>query len=185
MAEREALELVVATFATPTGGARAFATLVPGLGGGLGLGAVVIAQADGKVRFVETHDKTAGQGALHGAGLGALGGIFALMLGPVALLGMPIGAAVGGLIGKLKDSGFDDEDLKALGTDLEPGTSAIVVTVDADQVEKARRLLIEVDAKSIVVKEVDAELADILDGEVPADVSIEPDIPPPPVTTLG
>lgn len=167
------LKLLVATFPTPTGGTRAFATLVPGLAGGLGMGAVVMAEADGKVRFVETHDRTAGRGAVRGAGLGEIGGIFGLMLGPVALLGMPIGAAVGALMGKLKDSGFDDQDLKALGADLKPGTSAIVATIDPDQVEKARRLLAEVDAQSVVVKEVDAELADVLDGEVPADVAIE------------
>jgi hypothetical protein len=42
------------------------------------------------------------------------------------------------------------------------------MTVDTDDVDKAKRLLAEVDAVHVAVKEVDAELAAVLDEEAAA-----------------
>jgi uncharacterized membrane protein len=169
MSETRTLKLVVATFENETGATRALATLLPGVGvGNIGQAAVVTRGPDGKVRFVETHDRTAGQAALAGAGIGAFAGLLGILFTPVALLGLPIGAGVGALVGKLKDSGFEDEDLKALGADLEDGKSALVATVETDDIEKARRLLAEVDVANFVVKEIDVELAEVLDADAAA-----------------
>jgi uncharacterized membrane protein len=101
-------------------------------------------------------------------GIGALAGLLGILFTPAALLALPVGAGVGALVGKLRDTGFEDDDLKALGADLDAGRSAMVMTVDTDDVDKAKRLLAEVDAVHVAVKEVDAELAAVLDEEAAA-----------------
>lgn len=169
MAHTTSLKLVVATFATDAGAARALATLIPGLGpGNVGQSAIVAKGSEGKIRFVETDDTTAAQGAMQGAGIGAFAGLLGILFTPVALLGLPIGAGIGALVGKLRDTGFEDDDLKAMGADLENGRSALVATVDVEDLDKARRLLGEVDAVDVVVKEVGADLATALDDEAAA-----------------
>ena len=79
-----------------------------------------------------------------------------------------MGAGVGALVGKLRDTGFEDDDLKALGADLDAGHSALVATVEVDDIDKAKRLLDEVDVIHATVKEVDAELAAALDEQAAA-----------------
>ena len=169
MTESATLKLLVATFSNDAGAARALATLAPALGpDAIGQAAVVSRRADGKVKFSETNDTTTAEGAWRGAGIGALAGLLGILFTPVALLGLPIGAGVGALVGKLRDTGFEDDDLKALGADLDTGRSAIVMTVEMDDVDKAQRLLAEVDAVHVAVKEVDADLAAALDEEAAA-----------------
>ena len=75
---------------------------------------------------------------------------------------------MGALIGKLKDSGFEDDELKELGADLEAGKSALVATIEVDDVDKAKRLLAEVGASKTAVKEIDSDLAAVLDEEAAA-----------------
>lgn len=169
------LTLLVATFNEAESAARGLATLAPGLGAGkLGMAAVVVKLPNGKVKFVETHDKTAGQGALHGAGVGALAGLVGILFTPVALLSAPIGGAVGALVGKFRDTGFEDDELKGLGNDLQPGQSALIVSVDNDSVDKAKRLLAEVGVQRVVPVTVGADLADVLDAEA-GDLQLQPD----------
>jgi uncharacterized membrane protein len=169
MAEPTTLKLLIATFADDAGAARALATLAPALGPeAIGQAAVVSKEPDGKVRFFETNDTTTAQGAWKGAGIGALAGLLGILFTPAALLALPIGAGVGALVGKLRDTGFEDDDLRALGADLEGGKSALVATVEMDDIDKAKRLLAEVDADRVAVKEVDAELAAALDEEAEA-----------------
>lgn len=169
MSEPRSVKLIVATFADQEGAARALATIAPALGPEkLGQAAVVSKKPDGKIRFLETDDTTAAQGAWTGAGVGAFAGLLGILFTPVALLGLPIGAAVGALVGKLRDTGFEDDSLKAMGEDLDTGHSALVATVDVDSLERAERLLAEVDAVNMAVKEVDADLAAVLDDDAAA-----------------
>ena len=166
MTESTTLKLLVATFADDAGAARALATLAPALGPeAIRQAAVVAKRDDGKVRFVETDDTTTGQGAIQGAGIGAFAGLLGILFTPVALLGLPIGAGVGALVGKLRDTGFEDDDLRALGADLDAGHSALVAQIETDDLDKANRLLTEVEAVHVTVKEVDADLAAGLDRE--------------------
>lgn len=157
------IKVLIATFAEETAAARGLAVLAPGLEVGIGMAAVVVKSDEGKVRFVETHDKTAAQGAFQGAGLGAIGALVGLAFGPLALIGAPLGAGIGALIGKLRDTGFDDEELVGLGDDLAPGSSALVATIDALDVDKARRLLAEVGVVRVIVNELAGDLAKALD----------------------
>jgi hypothetical protein len=87
---------------------------------------------------------------------------------PLALLRMPIGAGVGALIGRLRDSGFGDDELRTLGADLESGQSALVATVEVDEAAAAERLFTGAGASRVVVKEIDAALASALDEEAAA-----------------
>ena len=169
MSEPKTLKLIVATFADEAGAARALATITPALGPGkLGQAAIVSKGPDGKIRFLETDDTTAAQGAWTGAGIGAFAGLLGILFTPVALLGLPIGAAVGALVGKLRDTGFEDDALKAMGEDLDAGHSALVAIVDEGDVEKAERLLTEVNVVRVTVKEVGADLAAVLDDDAAA-----------------
>ena len=169
MNQAKNLKLVVATFADETGAARALATIVPGVGPErIGQAAIVSKEYEGKIRFHETAHTSVAEGAAEGAGIGVCVGLLGLLVTPLGLLGLPIGAAVGALVAKLRDTDFEDEDLKAMGRDLDAGQSALVVTMDLDDVEEAERLLGEAGAVNMAVKEVDAPLVAALDAHAAA-----------------
>ena len=75
-----------------------------------------------------------------GAGIGALvGGVVGLLAGPAGVAwGLVIGGGSGALAA-LRDSGFEDESLKELGSALLPGTSAIAVTASKEYTEEVRK----------------------------------------------
>jgi uncharacterized membrane protein len=86
---------------------------------------------DGKVKLHQP--SLAGLGAASGALWGGLIGLIFLM----PLFGMAIGAAAGAAGGALADSGVDDDFMKRLGAELEPGKAAVLVlvrNVSADKV---------------------------------------------------
>jgi hypothetical protein len=60
----------------------------------------------------------------------AVGAVVGVLFGPLVLATAAGGAALGGLVAKLHDSGFDDKRLHELGSNLQPGTSAIVAVID-------------------------------------------------------
>ncbi len=88
--------------------------------------AVLRRDQEGKLHISEPTDMGGGRGAAIG---GLVGGLAGLALGPVgwAALG---GAAIGGVVAKLRDSGFKDERLRQLGESLQPGTSAILAVIE-------------------------------------------------------
>jgi uncharacterized membrane protein len=159
-------QVIAATFVDSESAAKGLATVAGALFDGLKQGAVVSKDAGGKVKFVETKDMSASQGAKLGGLAGAVIGIIA---GPIGIIGGgAIGAGAGSLAAKLRDSGFPDSQLKGLGEDLSEGEGAIVVLVDDDDVAKAQELLKVVDAKRVVVNDVSTDLADLLDQEAAA-----------------
>jgi uncharacterized membrane protein len=159
-------QVLAATFVDAGAAEKGLATVAGALGSGLKQGAVVSKAADGKIKFVETKDLSTGQGAKIGGLAGAVLGIIA---GPVGIIGGgAIGAGVGSLAAKLRDSGFPDAQLRGLGEDLSEGEGAIVALVDDDGVAKAQDLLKVLDAKRVVVNDVSADLADVLDQEAAA-----------------
>ncbi len=92
--------------------------------------AVVIHPQDGKVKVKQvTH--LVGKGAL----VGGLGG---LLLGSLFLapwLGL-VGGAIGGAVaGKETDIGVDDNFIKEVGENIEPGHSALFLLVEGDAVD--------------------------------------------------
>jgi uncharacterized membrane protein len=69
---------------------------------------------------------TAGQGAVGGAWVGTLAGLF--VGGP--LLGAALGAAAGGLFGKLRDYGIDDDQMRKMGEEVADGRAALFLLVE-------------------------------------------------------
>jgi len=92
--------------------------------------AVIVAKDDGgHTRVVETVDVTPLRGALAGTWWGMLGGL--LIGGPVFLGAAIGGAAAGALYGKLVDRGLEDQWVKDMAAWIDPGTSALLLLVDA------------------------------------------------------
>jgi uncharacterized membrane protein len=84
---------------------------------------IVERKQDGKVKLHQP--STTGLGAASGALWGGLIGLLFFM----PLLGMAFGAAGGALGGAMSDSGVDDDFMKRLGAELEPGGAALIVLV--------------------------------------------------------
>ena len=86
--------------------------------------AVVIRKQDGKVK-VKQAQSLVGAGALGGSFWGLLIGL--LFWAP--WLGLAIGAATGAVAGALTDTGVDDQFIKEVGENIEPGHSALFLLV--------------------------------------------------------
>ncbi len=92
--------------------------------------AVIVAKDDeGRTKIVETVDVTPARGALSGSWWGMLAGL--LVGGPVFLGAAMGGAAAGALYGKLVDRGLEDQWVKDMASWIDPGTSALLLLVDA------------------------------------------------------
>lgn len=95
--------------------------------------AVVVRRADGKVTFEETGDPSGKTWAKRGA---VAGGLVGLIFPPGLLVSAAVGAAGGGVWGKVRDKGFQDADLRSVGDSLEPGTSAIIAVAEDRMIER-------------------------------------------------
>jgi uncharacterized membrane protein len=92
--------------------------------------AVIVAkEPGGRSSVVETVDVTPARGAMAGAWFGLFGSL--LVAGPAGLAVILGGAAAGALYGRLVDRGLDDEWVKGMSEWIDPGTSALLLLVDA------------------------------------------------------
>jgi uncharacterized membrane protein len=98
--------------------------------------AVIVRGADGKVNFEETADPSGKKWAKRGA---IAGGVVGLIFPPTLIASAVAGGAAGGIWGKIRDKGFKDEDLKAVGESMEPGTSAIIAIAEDHVVERLEK----------------------------------------------
>lgn len=129
--------------------------------------AVIVRDADGKVRFEETADPSGKKWAKRGA---IAGGLVGLIFPPSILASAAVGAAGGGVWGKVRDKGFQDDDLKAIGQNLEPGTSAIIAVAEDRVIEQLQRGIegyrriarhgVSAEASAAIVAEVEDRPAD-------------------------
>jgi uncharacterized membrane protein len=123
--------------------------------------AVVVHGADGKVRYEETADPSGKKWAKRGA---IAGGLVGLIFPPSIIASAAVVGAGGGLWGKVRDKGFKDDDLKAVGQELPPGSSAIIAVAEdrvVEQLEKGlqgyekiSRHALNADASAVVLAEV-------------------------------
>jgi uncharacterized membrane protein len=123
--------------------------------------AVLRKDEKGKLHVKETHDMGGGKGAA----LGGVGGAAVGLIAGAALAGPVVfGALVGGLVAKLRDSGFSDKRLESLGESLQPGSSAIVAVVEHTWVAKVEEALAEAEA-DVMMAEIKADIATQLEAD--------------------
>jgi uncharacterized membrane protein len=143
------VELVVAAFTDELGATRALEQFKQAKKEGLvGIrdAAVLTRDANNTLHIKETGDMSGRKGA----GVGALiGGAIGLLFPPAVLGSAVIGAGIGGLGAKLRDAGFPDDQLKAIGSSLKPSTSAIVAVIEHTWVEEVQRDLAAQGARTI------------------------------------
>jgi uncharacterized membrane protein len=90
---------------------------------------IVSKDASGRARVDETIDITPAKGAVAGTWFGLFGSL--LVAGPAALAVIVGGAAAGALYGRLVDRGLDDDWVNGMAEWIDPGTSALLLLVDA------------------------------------------------------
>ncbi len=122
--------------------------------------AVLRKDAKGKLHIKETADMGGGKGAALG---GVAGAAIGLIAGPALLVPAAVGALVGGLTAKLRDSGFSDERLKTLGENLKPGSSAIVAVVEHRWVAEVEKAMAEAGADAMTAA-LGADIAEQLEA---------------------
>jgi uncharacterized membrane protein len=121
---------------------------------------IIERRADGKIKLHQP--SLAGAGALGGAAWGGLIGLLFL----VPVFGMAVGAATGAVAGAMTDAGVDDDFMKDLGSQLQPGTAALVGLVRNVNKDK---LLEDVQVPGTLIHsslsdEADAQLREALEG---------------------
>jgi len=124
---------------------------------------VVVHDSEGKVSFEETADPSGKKLAKRGA---IAGGLVGLIFPPSIIAAGLVGGTAGGIWGKVRDKGFKDEDLKEVGENLPPGSSAIVAIAQDKVVERLERGLegyekisrhvLSADAAAVIVAEANA-----------------------------
>src|SRR3954454_11211458 len=98
--------------------------------------AVIVHTAEGKIKFEETADPSGKEWAKRGA---IAGGVVGLIFPPSIIVSAAVGGGAGGVWGKIRDKGFKDEDLKAVGEGLAPGSSAIIAVAEDHVVEQLEK----------------------------------------------
>jgi hypothetical protein len=86
-----------------------------------------------------------------------------LIAGAALAAPVVVGALVGGLVAKLRDSGFSDERLKAVGEGLTPGSSAIIAVVEHKWVGQVEEALAEAEADLLTLG-LQADIAEQLEA---------------------
>jgi uncharacterized membrane protein len=95
--------------------------------------AVIVHTQEGKVEFEETADPSGKKWGKRGA---IAGGIVGLIFPPSIIVSAAVGGGAGAIWGKVRDKGFKDEDLKAVGDGMDPGTSAIIAVAEDRVIER-------------------------------------------------
>lgn len=113
---------------------------------------------DLRLHIRDVKDMTGTRGAVLG---GVTGAIVGAITGPVGWVAFG-GAAVGGLVAKLKDGGFDNSRLEQWGDRLQPGTSALIAVVDHIWVRDVEAALQET-ARDVMTLEIGDEIASQLE----------------------
>jgi uncharacterized membrane protein len=108
-----------------------------------------------KLHIKELKDWGGGKGAAFG---GALGAVLGVLTGPGILVAGAAGALIGGLAAKLRDSGFSNERLNAIGESLQPGTSAIVAVIEHKWVAELEKEMAEAGA-DVLTESIAADVA--------------------------
>jgi len=157
------VQLIVAAFDDERAAKEALKTLKEAKKAGLikiENAAVLRKDEKGKLHIKETQDMGGGKGAVFG---GVAGAAIGLIAGPALVVPAAVGALVGGLTAKLRDTGFSNQRLETLGEGLQPGSSAIVAVVEHTWVDKVEEALAEAEA-DVMTAEIKADIATQLEA---------------------
>lgn len=136
----DAVEIFVAAYGTETGAATALDAFHETHGGGtidLIDTTVVVHGADGKVTIPEQPTKGEARRWLKRGAIA--GGVAGLIFPPSLIATAIVGGGVGGLWGSIRDKGFSDDDLRRIGDDLPPGSSAVIAVARHPMLEQLER----------------------------------------------
>jgi uncharacterized membrane protein len=125
--------------------------------------ATIIRDREGKFHVTTNHHAVAG-----GTTWGMFWGLLFGMLFFIPILGMAVGAGLGALTGKLAKGAINKEFQQRIRDELQPGTSALFLVLEAVTPDKAVEALSQFGGtvlKSSLPKETEAELQDALHGE--------------------
>ncbi len=128
--------------------------------------AAIVTKVRGRVRITQTKDVSPSQGAVGGAWIGVLAGLFLGPGGP--LVGGALGAAAGGLFAKLRDIGIDDDEMRRMGDELDEGHAALFLLVEDCHRMRALHEVSRFPA-SVIASTADAELVDEVRGRLATD----------------
>ena len=132
--------------------------------------AVVIHEADGSVHVHEPGE--GGKGAAIGA---VVGGALGLLGGPVGVLWLAAaGGAVGGVAGHFAGRSIPANDLKKIGEQLQPGSSAFLALVENTDAEAVVNSMSGINANVVTITLGD-ELSGTIAQAIEADVSVAPE----------
>jgi len=129
--------------------------------------AVVIREADGSVHIHEPGE--GGKGATIGA---VVGGAIGLLGGPVGVLWLAAaGGALGGVAGHFAGRSIPADDLKKIGEQLQPNSSAFLALVEDTDAEAVLNSMSDIQANVVTVTLGD-ELSGTVAQAVEADVTV-------------
>ena len=132
----ETLEIFVAAYASEDGAKEALKDFkMARAEGAIDLidAAVIVHTAEDKIHIEETADPSGRKMAKRGA---IAGGIVGLIFPPSIIASAAVVGGAGGLWGRIRDKGFKDQDLHAIGESLPPGTSAIIAIAEDHVIER-------------------------------------------------
>jgi uncharacterized membrane protein len=161
----ETMEIFIAAYGTEQGAGAALKDFQAAQrAGAIDLidAAVIVHEAEGKVKFEETADPSGKKWAKRGA---IAGGVVGLIFPPSIIAGALVGGGAGGIWGKIRDKGFKDEDLKEIGDSLPPGSSAIIAIAEDRMIaqlesglagyEKIAKHAVSAEGAAVIVAEVE------------------------------
>jgi uncharacterized membrane protein len=125
--------------------------------------ALVSRGGDGKIHIEETRELTGGKGAKRGA---IVAGIFGIIFPPTLIASALVGSAVGGVWGKLRDTGIKNDSLKNMAEDLQPGQVAVVALADEEWIPQIENAMKGYEAEPVLTP-LSADESAALEAEIP------------------
>jgi uncharacterized membrane protein len=107
---------------------------------------MVTKNEQGKLEIKETREVTTRKGAKRGA---VITGCLAIIYPPSLIASLLLGGTLGGLWGRLRDTGIKTGDMKEIAANIEPGKAAVFALAEPEHVPAIERALEGYDGRII------------------------------------